>query len=110
MMHDRTIYCPQGIINQDNEQEFQKQLIKFINNSTEKDIFINFEKVELVDSNGLVALANAYKQAKSQNKNFYVCNVSPSVKIIFEISQLDKVLGIREYNYDFISNKNILAA
>lgn len=110
MMYDRQIYTPQGMINEDNQKNFQQQLVTFINNTDSRDIFVDFQDVEFVDSNGLVALVNAYKEAKSQNKNFYLCNVSPKVKMIFEISQLDQVLGIREYNYDQVTNPNMLAA
>ncbi|MGI0483265.1 STAS domain-containing protein [Geminocystis sp. CENA526] len=97
IMFDRKVYTPEGIINETNQSNFQEQLIKFINNTNHQDIFVDFQQVEFVDSSGLVALVNAYNEAKNQNKNFYLFNVSPSIKMIFEISQLDKVLGIREY-------------
>jgi anti-anti-sigma factor len=97
-MHDRAIYTPEGIINETNKSHFQQQLFNFIHNTNNKDILVDFQGVELVDGSGLVVLVNAYNEAKNQRKNFYLFNVSPAVKMIFEISQLDKVLGIREFN------------
>jgi anti-anti-sigma factor len=98
IMHDRAIYTPKGIINESNKNYFQQQLFNFINNTNNQDILVDFQGVELVDGSGLMVLVNAYNEAKNQRKNFYLFNVSPAVKMIFEISQLDKVLGIREFN------------
>lgn len=109
-MNNPQIYSPEGIINQANQGEFQQQLAKVIEKSPTKDILIDFKKVELVDSSGLMALINAYKQAKNRNKNLYLFNVSPSVKMIFEISQLDKVLGIKDNKLPLIIENSGIAA
>ncbi|BAQ65882.1 STAS domain-containing protein [Geminocystis sp. NIES-3709] len=109
-MYNQEVYSPQGTINESNQKKFQQQLLSFINNTKNRDILVDFQQVEFVDGSGLVALVNAYNEAKNQSKNFYLFNVSPSVKMIFEISQLDKVLGIREFNYDRITDNDPLAA
>lgn len=95
-MNNPQVYTPEGVINEANKVQFQQQLNKMIEKNPTKDILIDFKKVELVDSSGLMTLMKAYKEAKALNKNLYLFNVSPSVRMIFEISQLDKVLGIKE--------------
>jgi len=109
-MNNQQIYSPQGIINHSNESQFQEQLLRFIEQSTKKDVIVDFKDVDFVDSSGLIALVNAYREAKRQHKNFYIFNVSPSVKMIFEISRLDQVLGINRDSYEQILREDAIAA
>jgi len=74
--------------------KIQRDLLSFIEQTSSNHIIIDFHQVEFLDSAGLMALVIAYKKAKILNKGFSIIGVSPSVKIIFEVSQLDKVLGI----------------
>ncbi|AFZ52299.1 STAS domain-containing protein [Cyanobacterium aponinum] len=98
-MNNQQICTPQGIIDHNNESLFQEELLKFIDNTKEKDVVVDFKGVEFVDSSGLIALVRIYQEAKKQEKNLYLFNVSPSVRMIFEISRLDKVIGIRDKDY-----------
>lgn len=109
-MNNQQIYRPQGIIDHSNEDEFQEQLLRFVNESSKKDVIIDFKDVEFFDSSGLIALVSAYQEAKKQGKSLYIFNVSPSVKMIFEISRLDQVLGIKEMGQDTFNENDAIAA
>ena len=109
-MNNQQIYRPHGMIDHSNEGQFQEQLLRFIDESAKKDVVIDFKNVDFVDSSGLIALVNAYQEAKKQDKNFYIFNVSPSIKMIFEISRLDRVLGINEDSYEQILREDAIAA
>jgi len=50
---------------------------------------------------GLMALVTAFRLAQSQEKSFNICSIPPSVKIIFELTQLDRVLSIFPSRADF---------
>jgi len=107
-MNNQQIYAPQGVIDHSNESQFQEKLLKLIYHSEINDIVLDFKGVEFVDSSGLIALVSAYKEAKKENKNLYLSNVSPSVKMIFEISRLDKVLGIHQDVYEQVLGEDEL--
>ena len=95
MMLEAAVFKPQTKIDHNNRAELEEKLVDFIGGCNHQDILLDFQTVEFVDSSGLMALVNAYQQAKNKNKNFYLYNVSPAVKIILEISQLDKVFPIK---------------
>ena len=57
-----------------------------------KDVIIDMEAVEYIDSIGLAVLINVYKKVLSQRKNFYFIGVSSKVRKVFEMSGLDKIL------------------
>ena len=86
---------PSGHINAANAAQFQQQLTTAVNTGTSA-ILVDMVKVESLDSAGLMALVSALSLAQSQNKQFSLCGVSPSIRIIFELTQLDRVFEIVE--------------
>ena len=97
-MLGQSIFTPHNRIDTHSQAEVKNKLESFIEHSTHQDILVDFASVEFVDGSGLIALVKAYQQARRKNKNFYLFNVSPAVRLIFEISQLDQVLPIKDLN------------
>ncbi len=108
-MLGQQIFTPQAKIDYSNQTEHEQKLTMFINGSLQQDILIDFKTVEFVDSHGLMALVNAYRHAKKAEKNFYLLNVSPAVRIILEISRLDQFLAIKESNFVSYSTQKLAA-
>ena len=94
-------YEPVGSINASNVRDFQQKLMMAVNDRRGSTILVDMKAVEFLDSAGLVALAAAYKRAQSLGKNLIICSVSPSVRIIFELIQLDQVLEIFDTRHAF---------
>lgn len=57
---------------------------------------IDMAQVDFVDSSGLVALVMALKMANQIGSELVICNLRPTVRLIFEITQLDRVFAIFE--------------
>jgi anti-anti-sigma factor len=55
---------------------------------------IDMTNVEFVDSSGLSALVFGLKTAQEHGYPLVVCNLKPTVKLVFEITQLDRVFEI----------------
>jgi len=89
-------YKPFGTINVANARNFQNELMMAVNSQEGSTILVDMKGVEFIDSAGLMALITAYKFAHSRGKRLTICSVSPSVRIIFELSQLDQVFEIFE--------------
>lgn len=87
-------YKAVGSINATNAKRFQNELMTAVNSQEGSTILVDMKGVEFIDSAGLIALITAYKSAKIRGKSLNICSVSPSVKIIFELSQLDQILEI----------------
>jgi len=88
-----TLICPQGVLNATNATEFQRELETAVW-ERHSNLLVDLEQVESLDSAGLMALVSALKLAQSLGKRFSLCSVSASMKIIFELTQLDRVFEI----------------
>ncbi|MEI5907121.1 anti-sigma F factor antagonist [Bacillus spongiae] len=55
-------------------------------------IVLNLENLTFMDSSGLGVILGRYKQIKQQNGEMVVCAISPSVKRLFDLSGLFKII------------------
>ncbi len=60
---------------------------------------IDLSSVEFIDSSGLIALVSGLKVATEAGARLILCGLPPSAKLIFDITQLDRVFTIFE-DYD----------
>ncbi len=96
MTINQSIFSLTGSIDASNANNIQKELLSFVRQTDSDHIIINFQQVEFLDSAGLMALVAGYKEAKKLGKNYNIIRVSPVIQIIFEVSQLDLVLGVTD--------------
>lgn len=89
-----TVIKPQGQINAANAPEFERQLTAAVATERPSVVLVDMEQVESLDSAGLMVLVAALSQAQRQNYQFSLCSLSPSIRIIFELTQLDRVFKI----------------
>lgn len=89
-----TLIQPGGHINASNAAEFQEYLTALVNQAQQDSVLVDLEQVESMDSAGLMALVHGLKLAQSLGKRFSLCSVSPSIKMIFELTGLDSVFEI----------------
>lgn len=82
-------------LNAANALDFERELTTAImqNDAT---LLIDLEQVESLDSAGLMALVSGLKLAGRLGRRLSLCSVSPTIKIIFEVTQLDTVFEIFE--------------
>ncbi|MGL4483388.1 MAG: STAS domain-containing protein [Anaerovoracaceae bacterium] len=91
-----TVICPQGAVNASNAVEFQQEMVRVVAQGKKSNVLVNLEQVESLDSAGLMALVSSLRLAQSIGSRFSLCGVSPSIRIIFELTQLDRVFEIFE--------------
>ncbi|MDZ8024723.1 MAG: STAS domain-containing protein [Nostoc sp. ChiQUE01a] len=91
---------PQGCLNAANALEFERDLTTGLTKNDISILVVDLASVESLDSAGLMALLSAHKLAVSLERSFRLCNIAPSVKIIFELTQLDRVFEILENEAD----------
>lgn len=88
-----TVIRPSGPFNASNAAEFQRHITKVVK-AGYSSILVDLALVESIDSAGLMALIQSLRLAQSLGKRFSICSVSPSIQIIFELTQLDRVFEI----------------
>ncbi|MBD2353847.1 STAS domain-containing protein [Tolypothrix sp. FACHB-123] len=82
-----------GIINSATSQELRQRL----NDLTEKGakiVLVDFQDVTFMDSSGLGALVLAFKTLRAANRQLALCSINEQVRILFELTSMDKVFDI----------------
>ena len=90
------IVQPSGHINASNAAEFKHQLTNAVASEQHSVVLVDMHQVESLDSAGLMALVSALSLAQTLKRRFSVCSVAPSIRIIFELTQLDGAFEIFE--------------
>lgn len=88
---------PYGCLNATNALEFERDLTTTLAQEDVGGLYVDLANVESLDSCGLMALVSALKLAQNLGKGFQLYSVSPAIRIIFELTQLDGVFEIFEY-------------
>ncbi len=57
-------------------------------------VVIDLGRVNFIDSTALAALVKGMKRCRQQNGDLRLCNLQQSVRIIFELTRLDKAFEI----------------
>ncbi|MEH2249743.1 STAS domain-containing protein [Nostoc sp.] len=87
---------PQGCLNAANALEFERDMTTALAQNGISILVVDLARVESLDSAGLMALLSTHKLALSLERGFQLCAVAPSIRIIFELTQLDRVFEILE--------------
>lgn len=74
----------------------KQQLIEILSEQTCSALSIDMSQVEALDSAGLMLLVSTLTLAQRLGKRFSLLGISPSIRIIFELTQLDRVFEILE--------------
>lgn len=100
-----TVIRPLEHLNAATSGEFGRQLMTAISAPGVVAVVVDFAEVTFMDSAGLMALVSGLKQAKKMGRRFSICSVSPGIRMILELSQLDRVFKIFE-NVDSFEAEN----
>ncbi|MHC5677088.1 STAS domain-containing protein [Nostoc sp.] len=95
-----TVIRPQGCLNAANALEFERDMTTALVQNGISVLVVDLVAVELLDSAGLMALLSTHKLALSLGRGFRLCAVTPSIRIIFELTQLDRVFEILDAEVD----------
>lgn len=86
----------QGSLNASNAQDFQVRLLEQIHHASSSGLVVDMSQVESLDSAGLISLVSALKHARQRSKRFCLCSVPPAIRIVFELTQLDRAFELLE--------------
>lgn len=59
-------------------------------------ILLNLQELRFMDSSGLGVILGRYKRIKNEGGEMVVCAISPSVKRLFEMSGMFKIISLEE--------------
>ncbi|MGO1580509.1 MAG: STAS domain-containing protein [Peptoniphilaceae bacterium] len=92
---EELIIYPQGELDVYTTPNFKKEVIKLYEKD-KKNILIDGEKLEYVDSTGLGALIFILNIISENENKISLRNIKPSIKKLFTITKLDNTFEMRD--------------
>jgi anti-anti-sigma factor len=96
MINSMAFIQAQGSLNASNAEDFQVTLLEKIQHDGATGLVVDMSQVESLDSAGLISLVAALKHARQLSKRFCLCSVPPAIRIVFELTQLDRAFEMLE--------------
>ena len=93
---DIKVIQPSGILDASNADALWNLLSKEISSHKSTNLMIDMSNVKSLDSVGLTPFVSAVYAARGFSKNLYLYSVPPKIRIIFELTQLDKLFKFVE--------------
>lgn len=82
-----------GIINSNNSQQLRENLMCLVESGV-KIVLVDCQDVTFMDSSALGTLVLAFKTLRGANTKLVLCSINEQVKILFELTGMDKVFEI----------------
>lgn len=89
-----------GILDGTRTQELRDRINQGIEQGA-KTILVDLKEVTFMDSSGLGALVTALKAVRAAGSKLCICSVNEQVKILFELTSMDRVFEIFRDQNDF---------
>ena len=89
-----------GILDGTRTQELRDRISQAIEQGA-KTILVDLKEVTFMDSSGLGALVTALKDVRAAGGKLCICSVNEQVKILFELTSMDRVFEIFRDQSDF---------
>lgn len=93
---------PKGILDGTQAGDFRQEVTDLVKSGADI-ILIDFKDVTFMDSSGLGALVLALKTVRADGRKMYICSVNEQIKMLFDLTSMDKVFDIFPTREDFES-------
>lgn len=90
----------QGELDHHTSGQLREQVETALDQHRIKHILLNLEQLTFMDSSGLGVILGRYKRIKNADGEMVVCAISPSMKRLFEMSGMFKIIRL-EKSEDF---------
>ncbi|MFN5516474.1 MAG: STAS domain-containing protein [Cyanobacteriota bacterium] len=88
------VYSAQGLWTAANAPDCLTALEEWTRSQTAPRLTLDLSQVEFMDSAGLTVMIKTFRLAQSLGKDFRLCRPSPALRILLEVTQLDRGLVI----------------
>ena len=91
-----TVTCPSGTLNAESAAALERELVAAVSEACEGELVVDMSNVDSLDNAGLVAFMSALNNAKEKCRRLSICSAPPSVRIVFELTQLDRLFTVTD--------------
>jgi len=88
----------------DNSVEFRDELADIL--KTEDEVILDLSGVRFIDSSGLGALINCYKNL-DKRKDIILCGLNKELNSLFAITRLDRIFNIYNSKKEALADRDI---
>lgn len=93
---------PSGILDGVRGNHLRQEISNIINSGT-NIVLIDMKEVKFIDSSGLGSLVLAMQMARNANAKLFVCSINDQVRMLFELTKVDRIFQIFVDQDDFKS-------
>jgi anti-anti-sigma factor len=94
------VFKPTGILDATSGDSLRCQALDSLNRGSEV-FLVDLENITFMNSSGIGALLSLYSQIKNSQKKMFLCSPNSQVKLILELTALDRILQIFEDRKEF---------
>ena len=96
---------PSGILDGSKAAQFRQEISDLVASNVDL-VLIDFKNVSFMDSSGLGSLVLALKTVRAAGGKLFVCSVNEQIKMLFELTSMDRVFEIFPTREDFEQKYN----
>ncbi|NUN65255.1 STAS domain-containing protein [Pseudanabaena biceps] len=93
MSESSRVLAPTGLIDNAGGTQLRREVSELIDTGIET-ILIDFANITFMDSSGLGAIVAILQRVRTKGANLYLCSLNDQVKMIMELTKMDKVFDI----------------
>ena len=93
-LDDKIIVTLQGELDHHSAEEVRTRVDDILDKDGYKNLIFNFSGVNFMDSSGIGAVIGRYKKLSLRGGKVCLINVTPTVKRIFELSGMFKIISM----------------
>ncbi|WP_019505076.1 STAS domain-containing protein [Pleurocapsa sp. PCC 7319] len=102
------IIQPEGILDSVNTNDLRREILDLINSGV-KIVLVNLQDITFMNSSGMGALVATLKAVKAAGGELALCSLSDQVRIIFELSRMDRIFQVYGDRQEFEAKYTVSA-
>ncbi|MGQ4646122.1 anti-sigma factor antagonist [Lyngbya aestuarii] len=83
---------PSGILDGTNANQLRREISDVIESGV-NIVLVDFQDITFMNSTGLGALVASFKTVRGAGKELFLCSLTEQVKLIFELTKMDRVFS-----------------
>lgn len=101
---DSLVVIMEGELDHHSTEEARNKIDNQLDVEGINKLILDFSKVSFMDSSGIGVVIGRYKKLSAKNGRVCIVGVSPSVKRVFELSGMFKIIGLYDSIEEAIQN------
>jgi len=97
---------PKGILDSVNSNSLRREITDTIDRGV-KTILLDLQDITFMNSSGMGALVATLKAVKAAGGQLALCSLSDQVRIIFELSRMDRIFQVYQDRQEFEEKNSV---